>query len=527
VALLFVVLLLLAHPAPALASLDQETVLQDDPKIVYANTGAALDHTLGVVSRLGVDRIRVSVFWDLFGPDSKSREEPVFDTDPSDPASYDPSAWERYDRIVRLAAKHSLSVLFNPTDPAPAWAAGRKPGGVTVRHVKDPNARAFGDFVEAVGRRYDGTWPDPRSPHPGATLPRVDHWSLWNEPNYPSWLWPQWRRVGGKRVPNAPRLYRRLVDAAYSGLSRSGHQDDTILLGETSPDKADGTAIAPVPFVRELYCLNRRYQPYRGRQAALRGCPTTAASRARFATNHPGLFGASGGAHHAYNLYYAPTYHNPDHEVVSIGDLPRLTRTLDRTLRRWGQNDDPLDIWITEHGYQTKPPDPFARVSLAHQALWITQAEFLTYRNPRVASTAQFLLYDDRPRPGFSDRRGLYWGTWQSGLLTAAGHRKPAFDAYRVPLWVSPQRVRRGGSVRVWAEYRPGAPGADLTASVEFLARGSDSWRSIDRLPVANQYGTLDTRVVVPGPGALRVAWTDPAKEDPQPTRAAGVRVSG
>src|SRR3954454_22537947 len=145
-------------------------------------------------------------------------------------------------------------------------------------------------------------------------------------------------RAGRPRPPSAPRASRRLVDAAYSGLSRSGHKDDTILIGETSPGVANGSAIGPVPFVRELYCLNRRYQPYRGRQAKLRGCPTTAASRARFASYHPALFATSGWAHHAYNNFYAPTYHDPDRDVVSIGDIPRLTRTLDRTLRRWGQS---------------------------------------------------------------------------------------------------------------------------------------------------------------------------------------------
>ena len=137
---------------------------------------------------------------------------------------------------------------------------GPKPGGVMVRHVKEPNPRAFGDFVEALGRRYDGTWPDPQGGNTDRTLPRVDHWSIWNEPNYPSWLWPQWRRAGGirGRVPNSPRLYRRLMDAAYSGLTRSGHKDDTILLGETAPGGAGGVGINPVPFVRELYCLNSR-----------------------------------------------------------------------------------------------------------------------------------------------------------------------------------------------------------------------------------------------------------------------------
>jgi len=527
VALLLLLLLALALPAPATASQTQETVLQDDPKVIFPDSTVALDRMFRTLSDLGVDRIRVSVLWDLFGPEPKSKEPPSFPEEPNDPASYEPDAWERYDRIVRLAAKHKLAVLFNPTGPAPAWAAARKPGGVVARYVKNPDPAAFGDFVEALGRRYDGSWPDPQ--RPGAMLPAVDHWSIWNEPNYPSWLWPQWRGRGRKRVPNSPRLYRRLADAAYLGLVRSGHRSDTVLLGETAPGGGRRKGQRPLEFVRELYCLNRRFQPYHGRQARLRGCPTTAASRGRFVSYHPVLFQAQGWAHHAYSVHYAPTYHHPDRQSVTIGDLPRLTRTLDRVLLRWGNTELEPSIWVTEHGYQTHPPDPYATVSPRRQALWITQADFLTYLNPRVDSVAQFLLYDDRPRAKYRNmrkRRKTYWGTWQSGLLTASGARKPAFDAYRLPLWVSPMRVREGRPVRVWAQYRPGAPDAVLTARVEFLERGTEEWSTLAETSLSNERGSLDIDVRVPAPGALRVVWTDPAKSKPQPTRAAGVRVS-
>lgn len=525
--LLLLLLAVLAFPAPAAASKTQETILQDDPKLIFPDSTPALDRTLGMLAALGVDRIRVSVFWDLFGPAPRSNDRPTFERGPADPRSYEPDAWTRYDRIVRLAAKHSLAVLLSPTGPAPAWAAGRKPDNVNIRHVRDPDPGAFRDFVQAVGRRYDGTWPDPGGTS-GATLPAVDHWSLWNEPNYPSWLWPQWRGRRRRRVPSSPRLYRRLVDGGYAGLKASGHKDDVILLGETSPGGATGSGLAPVAFVRELYCLNPRYQPYQGRQARLRGCPTTPRSRAFFSTDHPGLFGSRGWAHHAYSLFFPPTYHDPDPENVTIGDLPRLTRALDRTLRRWGQVRAKPDVWVTEHGYQTKPPDPYAKVTPAQQALWLAQTDFLSFLNPRVASTAQFLLYDDMPRARFKrDRkqRMVYWGTWQSGLLTAGGAHKPAFDSYRLPLWVTPARVRRGRQVRVWAQYRPGAPGAALTARVEFLGRGQSEWRKLAEQRVADEHGTLDTRVDPPGPGALRVVWGDPARSEPQPSRAAGVQV--
>jgi hypothetical protein len=529
VVLLLIALVLLALPAPALASKTQETVLQDDPKIVFPASPSALDHTMSMLQDLGVDRIRVSVIWELFGPDSKSRERPAFDSDPGDPASYDDGAWGRYDGIVRQAAEHDLGVLFNVTVPGPHWATKLKPGGVFPHYVEDPDPRAFSDFMEALGRRYDGSFPDPQRGKTGAALPRVDHWSIWNEPNYPSWLWPQYRRVRGVRgrVPNSPRLYRRLVDAAYAGLKRAGHEDDTILLGETAPGGAGGKGLTPLPFIRELYCLDRRFQPYSGRAARVRSCPTTAASRAAFPSYHPALFRTSGWAHHAYSLYFPPTYHHPDRNAVTIGDIPRLTKTLDRASLRWGEARKP-DVWVTEHGYQTKPPDPYARVSPRRQADWITWADFRSYLNPRVASVAQFLLYDDRPRAkyqGQRKKRRIYWGTWQSGLLTADGARKPAFDAYRLPLWIIPRRTAGARPVRVWAQYRPCDASADLTARIEFLASGTKSWQTLTETSVSNEDDVLDTKLDLPGTGAVRVVWVDPAKEDAQPTRALGVRV--
>ena len=95
---------------------------------------------------------------------------------------------------------------------APRGRPGRTRGGAAGRGIRRPDARAFGDFV-AGGRasRYSGpSSPTPQghprrrppgsplptlpgqTPAPGpapaeqtARLPRVDHWSLYNEPELP------------------------------------------------------------------------------------------------------------------------------------------------------------------------------------------------------------------------------------------------------------------------------------------------------------------------------------------------------
>src|SRR5207247_8320729 len=124
--------------------------------------------------------------------------------------------WDRYDNLVRVADQLGLSILFTITGPAPAWATK---GGPRKPNVFRPDPAAFRDFVTAVGLRYSGAYPDEPDPTgpsrvgglviggltiggraadppaPGGILPRVTHWSIWNEPNFPGWLAPGWQRV--------------------------------------------------------------------------------------------------------------------------------------------------------------------------------------------------------------------------------------------------------------------------------------------------------------------------------------------
>ena len=494
----------LAAAAPAQGARDQEAVLQDDPRIVFEDSPSRLDRTLRATKALGFDRIRVSVFWNLFGPDPMSEDRPAFDEPPTDPDAYSADAWRRYDRVLKLADKHDLGVLFNVTGPAPNWAAAPKGAGFNKNRVVNPSVSAFREWTQAVGRRYSGSYPDPDG---GGRLPRVSHWSVWNEPNFPSWLFPQWRRDGRRLVPAAPRRYREIVGAAWKALSATGHEDDSFLLGETAPggERKLRRGVPALIFLRELYCLNRGYRPYGGRAARLRGCPTSAAERASFVRDHPGLFEADGFAHHPYNRYYRPTYHHPDRDAVTIGDLPRLTRALDRVMFRWGGRAG-MKVWLTEHGYQTDPPDPTARVSPFRAGLYIAEADFIAYRNPRVASTAQFLLFDDAPRRRYPRRkRRIYWGTWQSGLFTEFGRPKPALDFFRFPIAVT---GRSGPSVRVWGEYRPD-DAETLGARIELQPFGQDEWETVHETTVRGPRRYVDTRVTLPAAGRVRIVWTE------------------
>ena len=93
--------------------------------------------------------------------------------------------------------------------------AGLVSVGVGVRGVCEGCGDALQRFYTPVGT--------------SAPLPRVGFWSVWNEPNVgSSSLSPQ--TVNGVEV--GPRLYRGLLDAAWSALQATGHGGDTILIGE-------------------------------------------------------------------------------------------------------------------------------------------------------------------------------------------------------------------------------------------------------------------------------------------------------
>jgi hypothetical protein len=520
----------LTQAAPAAASPGQESIFMDDSELALGRDDQA-EATMAVLHDLGVDRVRVSVIWRLIAPDPDSHTRPAFGAGgAADPAAYSSSAWNRYDRVVAAARRYGMGVLFTLTGPAPLWASSEPSRG---EPMWDPNPNDFRDFVTAVGRRYSGSYTDEQPqqpPEPGglpllppqdspppqpapAVVPGVDHWSAWNEPNQPGWLRPQTRA----RLPASPRLYRALQDAAYEGLRQSGHGGDTYLLGETAPrggsQATEVTPMRPLVFIRELYCVNRRLRPFTGRSASARGCPTDRAGRQRFASDHPGLFKATGWAHHPYALEVAPDVKDRAHDQVTISVLGRLTRTLDRVFRRYGQNRR-LPIWLTEYGYQTNPPDPIVGVSWARQAAYLNRAEQIAYRNPRVQSVAQFLLVDDAPNTKVSPRDPRYWGsTFQSGLVTGDGHRKPAFAAYQRTLDVT--RERRG-RLRLFGQLRPAAANAKLTAAIQFRRSGARDYATVRTVTISNLRNYLVAHVKTPRrSGWWRLLWqgSEPSRE--------------
>ena len=179
--------------APASAGRSQESIVMDDAHIVYV-TPEQLDANFAELKAIGVDRVRVSLYWRLVAPAADQDQRPDFDA--GNPAAYPRAHWDRYDAIVHAAQKHGLGLLFSITGPAPSWATGN-PERSDIEPTYDPSAPEFREFVRAVGTRYSGSYRDevPAPPPPdcgllgcpegqqeapqGELLPRVDHWSVW------------------------------------------------------------------------------------------------------------------------------------------------------------------------------------------------------------------------------------------------------------------------------------------------------------------------------------------------------------
>jgi len=520
-------------PAPALASSSQASVIEDDTHLQADPAG-----TLARMRALGADVVRVSVPWQSIAPAPDSARAPR-GFDATDPAAYPAANWKLWDTIATDAHRDGLTLDFDLMGGAPRWARGRgRPVG-NKNPNWEPSPAAYGQFVQAAATRYSGNY-DPRQealvPGDPGDLPRVSFWSVWNEPDYGPSLAPQ-GVPGDLTVENSPRMYRRMLDAAWSALQTTGHTPaaDTILFGELAPRGENRwgvfSGMKPLVFLRALYCVDSSYRPLRGAAARIRGCPTTAAGSKRFSGQHPALFAASGVSDHPYMRWYAPNKEaNPDPtngsstaDYTSLGVIGNLGRALDRLQRAYGSHAH-LPIFDTEFGYITSPPkrspDPGSHgkvlyVSAATAASYMNWAEYISWRNPRIRSFAQYPMYDP-VRPGTAND----WGGFASGLLTWNGVPKATYNAWRLPIFLPDTHGRSGQPLQVWGCVRP-APygahdtGAAQTAQIQFAPGSSTAFTTIQTVTLSGSGSCyFDVRVRFPGSGAVRLSFGYP-RADP------------
>ncbi|MDP2712606.1 MAG: hypothetical protein Q8O56_15435 [Solirubrobacteraceae bacterium] len=403
--------LMLVVAQPASASRSQSLTFEAPRDLLNPDTR---DGALQELDSLGVRSLRVILTWSAVAPGADQAERPSFE--PTDPVAYD---WGQYEPLMAAVKERGWQVVMTISGPVPRWATQAKRDNLTR-----PSPTAFAAFAMAVGRKFGD---------------QVSTWSIWNEPNQPQFLRPQFAS-GGRAA--SPAIYRSLYQAGVRGLRKAGQTDDTFLIGETSP-RGTGRVVAPLAFLRGMLCLNANY---RKRPAC-------------------GALDADGYAHHAYTTRQGPSFRPPQSDDVTIGALSRLTRALDRA-RSAGALRKRLPIYLTEFGIQSTP-DTISGVSLAKQVEFRAISERIAWTNPRVAAFSQYLLTDDDPT-GPNQFAGF-----ESGLRFANGRAKPSLAAFRLPLAVR----RLGSRVSIWGLVRP-ANGV-TTATVTYADRGSSTFRPL------------------------------------------------
>ena len=356
----------------------------------------------------GSDILRIDVGW--VAPSGATRP-PGFDgRNPADPA-YN---FTRADAAIVDATSRGLRVLASFTG-APLWAQGAdRPASVSNGGWK-PDPAALEEYGAALAARYSGTFPDPA--RPGLTLPRVDAFQPWNEPNLDNYLSPQWS--GGRTF--APAHYRRMLSAFYRGV-KSVSPTALVVSGGTGPfgdPSTNGHRIMPARFVREMLCLRAS-----GKRLLGTGCPD------------PASFDVL--AHHPYSVGF-PRRKALNADDVSIPDMGKLTRLLRAAERTGGALPRKRHrLWVTEVSYDSNPPDPDG-VPAAKHARYLEEAFFLLWRQG-VDTITWYQIRDQHPGDSYAT-------TVQSGIYLIDGRPKIAQRAFKFPFVA--ERANRT-TIRVW-----------------------------------------------------------------------------
>ena len=420
---------LAAAPA-ALASHNEAVYFEGSTDLL---SRATRPHAIAQLQALGVTALRVELSWYDVAPGQKSATKPNFEA--TNPGAY---AWGEYDALINEAVRLHWKVLLTVTSPVPRWATSNK----QAPYVTSPDDQDFEQFMTAVARHYGS---------------EVSLYSIWNEPNHPAFLRPQFNSHG---QPTSPRVYRGLYQAGYAGLKAGLVADGIsspprVLMGETAPFGYDSISrrqfrqegakhavlhdVAPLAFLRGMLCLNNRYRK----------------------SGSCGELQTAGYAHHAYTLPAGPYYRPPQRDDVTIGVLSRLSNALNAAARAHAIPAG-VPIYLTEFGVQSVPNRELG-VSLAKQAQFDAIDEHIAWSNPRVAAFSQYLLKDDPlgGRAGASVNGGFIG--FQTGLENVDGQPKPLYYSWPLPLTVTPH----GHGYALWGLIRPATGSTTATILIK------------------------------------------------------------
>jgi len=348
----------------------------------------------------------------------------------------------RWNEIARRRPKNAAS----PGDPAYDW---RRPDRVLKglrRYGLTPVVTLVGTPPWANG----GRTPNFAPPHPrdfsrfataaARRYPWIRYWLIWNEPNKRLWLRPTKAAIYVQHLlnPGYEAIHAVLRHARVGG-------------GVTGPRGAVG-GVAPTTWVKGMSRAHAKLDAY---------------------------------AHHPY-----PASPNETPSSGGCKNCPWITMATIRKLlilvkRSWGSKP----VWLTEYGYQTRPPDDFLGIPLKRQSTMLSLAAMRAWRLPRVTMLIQYLYRDE-----------VQLGRFQTGLVFADNRWKPSLQGFKLPF---AQMARNGERAVLWGQVRGTKPGRKLYR-LEVLRK--NTWKPVGRPRLTSDQGVF-IRTIRVKPGALFRIW--------------------
>jgi hypothetical protein len=402
----------------------------------------------------------------------------------------DPNApgynWGPVDSSISTVVSAGLKPMLTVTGPGPVWASS-SPRKHSIYYK--PKAKEFARFATAAAKRYGSV---------------VDRYLVYNEPNQKGWLQPQWscHKRHRHRVcsPVSPNVYRGLVRAAVPAIHKADRHSEAVI-GELAPvgNRAisNNTPMAPLPFLRQMGCVNSRY--HRIRSGACK----------HFKAASGDSFG-----YHPHPKKLAPDKPNRDRDDAQFGDLKRLFRTLDKLSRHKRikpSKGHRFKIRLTEFGYETNPPDRSNGISRSLQNRYLQQASFIAWRTRRIESL-NFYGWDDEPIRNLGKGANRY-GNYQTGLNTVDGKPKAARSTFAAPFVIDVPKHRRTGLF--WGQVRPAST---HKVTIQVRSRHAKTWRKLKTVSTHSD-GTWSRRMKVSSTSSYRYSWMPvPTAFNPAPT---------
>jgi Cellulase (glycosyl hydrolase family 5) len=349
-----------AAPAGALGAV---AGVQDD-RLTTATTTLAIDGRLDKVKASGAKFSRVDLLWSEIAP-----TKPANPIDPADPA-YN---FGRADQIVTGLRSRGITPLLTVYS-SPTWANGGKAKPKSTQYNPfTPNAVQFGQFMQALAQRYNGTFsPGEYAP----VLPRVRHFEIWNEPNLQLFYRPQYKGKG-IRNPVAAKNYSNLVKAAYPRI-KSVNPAAIVIAGVTGPKSSnDASGQGTLSWLKSLAKVKPKMDAY------------------------------------SQHIYPAVAPDNDETKAVPSWNSINLLLGQVSKIKRG------LPMYITEAGYTTAATKfRKVKVSFSVQRTNLNDIFALrTVKQKRVPVIVWFNLQDNV--------------FWPGGLLRANGAKKPSYASFQ------------------------------------------------------------------------------------------------